>query len=432
LHANFKKMKFKLFIVSILIILNFQCINKKRDLYNSDESIIPVCYNNQWGFIKQDGDYLVYPKFQEVMTFTEGVAAVCLNEKWGYIDSTGNHIIRPVYDEVTIFSEGKAFVRGDSGEFLCINKKQDTLFTLYDAKICNVFSNGYAEVTFQEGIRYVDKSGKNTNIKTPAVSNNVKPQPKGLSLSKDKSGKYGYINEKGKYIIDPVYDAAGNFMGDLAYVKLNGKIGFINRKGDLLVEPRYEASYDDCKSVTSLMKDTLHLGVFVDNFLSNTVDGKFKGFSSNRTLENFLQNDIYRKEGSALILKSNTQLTEYAKLIMTQYNFSDNVSALNKKIEFNYEDGFNNTRDTLNVDYNNPKNVYLKGIEYMLKIEPNYADQINRIVKEFKLKLAEILTVSASRNNNEYVINGQKMKVSISVPSLNEENIILIKVDFFY
>jgi len=428
-------MKFKLFIFSVLIILNYQCSNKKGNLYNSDESLIPVCYTNQWGFIKQDGSYLVYPKFEEVMTFTEGVAAVCLNEKWGYIDSTGNYIIRPVYDEVTIFSEGKAFVMGESGEFLCINKKQDTLFTLFDAKICNVFSNGYAEITCQEGIRYVDKSGKITTIKTPAASNNVKPQPKffnGLSLSKDKSGKYGYINEKGKYIIDPIYEAAGNFMGDLAYVKLNGKIGFINRKGDFLVEPRYEASYDDCKSVTRLMKDTLHLGVFVNNFLSNTADGKFKGFSSNRTLENFLQNDIYRKEGSALILKSNTQLTEYATLIMTQYNFSDNVSALNKKIEFNYEDGFNNTRDTVNVDYNNPKNVYLKGIEYMLKIEPDYADQINRIVKEFKLKLAEVLTVSASRNNNEYVINGQKMKVSISVPSVNDENIILIKVDFFY
>lgn len=428
-------MKFKLFIVSVLVILNYQCTNKKRNLYNSDVSLIPVCYNNQWGFIKQDGEYLVYPKFEEVMTFTEGVAAVCLNEKWGYIDSTGNHIIRPVYNEVTIFSEGKAFVIGESGEFICINKKQDTLFTLNNAKICNVFSNGYAEVTFQDGIRYVDKSGKISNIKTPPLSKNVKPQPKffnGLSLSKDKSGKYGYINEKGKYIIDPVYEAAGNFMGDLAYVKLNGKIGFINPKGDLLVDPRYEASYDDCKLVTRLMKDTLHIGVLVDKFLSNTVDGKFKGFSSNRTLENFLQNDIYRKEGSALILKSNTQLTEYAKLIMTQYNFSDNVSALNKKIEFNYEDGFNNTRDTVNVDYNNPKNVYLKGIEYTLKIEPDYADQINRIVKEFKLKLAEILTVSASRNNNEYVINGQKMKVSISVPSQNYENIILIKVDFFY
>ena len=370
-------MKVKLLIISILIILNCRCINKEGEIYNSDESIIPVCINNQWGFIKQDGNYLVYPKFEEVMTFSEGTAAVCLNEKWGYIDSTGNYIIRPAYDDATVFSEGKAFVMGEAGEFLCINKNQDTLFTLHNTKICNVFNKEYAEITQQEGVRYLDKNGKITNIKIPISVKEVKPQPyyiNGVALSKDKSGKYGYINKKGKYIIDPVYEAAGDFKGDIAYVKMDGKIGFINRKGDLLIEPRYEASYDECKSVTRLIKDTLHLGDFVNNFLSNTTDGKFKGFSSNRTLESFLQNDIYKHEGSALILKSSLQLTDYAKLILTQYNFSDNVTAINKKIEFNYEDGFNDTRDTLNVDHNNPQNVYLKGIEYTLKIEEAYSD----------------------------------------------------------
>ena len=428
-------MKVKLFIISILIMLNCQCINKDGEKYNADESIIPVCINNQWGFIKQDGNYLVYPKFEEVMTFYEGVAAVCLNEKWGYIDSTGNYIIQPAYDEATVFSEGKAFVTGESGEFLCINKNQDTLFTLLDAKICNVFYKGYAEIIRQEGICYVDKNGKIINTKAPIPTKKVKPQPcyvNGLALSKDQSGKYGYINEKGKYIIDPVYEAAGDFKGDMAYVKVDGKIGFINRKGDLLVEPRYEASYNECKSVTRLMKDTLHLGDFVNNFFSNTTDGKIKGFSSNRTLESFLQNDIYKHEGSALVVKSSTKLTDYAKLILTQYNFSDNVTAINKKIEFNYEDGFNNARDTLNVDYNNPQNVYLKGVEYTLEIETAYSDQISRIAKEFKVKMAEILTVSATRNNNEYVITGQKMKATITVPSVNDDNTIHIKVDFFY
>ena len=193
-------MKVKLLIISILIILNCRCINKEGEIYNSDESIIPVCINNQWGFIKQDGNYLVYPKFEEVMTFSEGTAAVCLNEKWGYIDSTGNYIIRPAYDDATVFSEGKAFVMGEAGEFLCINKNQDTLFTLHNTKICNVFNKEYAEITQQEGVRYLDKNGKITNIKIPISVKEVKPQPyyiNGVALSKDKSGKYGYINKKG-------------------------------------------------------------------------------------------------------------------------------------------------------------------------------------------------------------------------------------------
>lgn len=51
-------------------------------------------------------------------------------------------------------------------------------------------------------------------------------------------GKYGYINEKGAYIINPMFDEARDFDGnELALVKVNGKYGYINIYGEYIIEP---------------------------------------------------------------------------------------------------------------------------------------------------------------------------------------------------
>ena len=48
-----------------------------------------------YGFIKPDGSWLVKPKFEEVYCFSEGFAKVQLNGKWGYIKSDGKWLVKP-------------------------------------------------------------------------------------------------------------------------------------------------------------------------------------------------------------------------------------------------------------------------------------------------------------------------------------------------
>lgn len=55
---------------------------------------------------------------------------------------------------------------------------------------------------------------------------------KPISIKKD--GKYGYINTKGKVIIEPAYKVANDFYGEFAAVKTeDDKYQIINRKGDV-------------------------------------------------------------------------------------------------------------------------------------------------------------------------------------------------------
>ena len=55
-----------------------------------------------------------------------------------------------------------------------------------------------------------------------------------------KDGKWGYINGEGKFVIEPRFEDAYLFSDQTAAVKENGKWGFINRAGKFLIEPKYE------------------------------------------------------------------------------------------------------------------------------------------------------------------------------------------------
>ncbi|QMU64181.1 MAG: hypothetical protein GKR88_07705 [Flavobacteriaceae bacterium] len=55
------------------------------------------------------------------------------------------------------------------------------------------------------------------------------------------NNKYGFINQKGKFIVSLQYDDAGVFYDSLARVRQNGKWGFIDLKGKIVIPLKYEA-----------------------------------------------------------------------------------------------------------------------------------------------------------------------------------------------
>ena len=58
-------------------------------------------------------------------------------------------------------------------------------------------------------------------------------------------GKWGYINKKGKIVITPQYDWPGAFKNGLAFVQMGdpktGKYGVINKSGEYVVKPQFNS-----------------------------------------------------------------------------------------------------------------------------------------------------------------------------------------------
>ena len=53
-------------------------------------------------------------------------------------------------------------------------------------------------------------------------------------------GDWGYINQEGRIMIEPRFDAAGQFSGGLAQVRNSGRLGYIDAAGEYVIEPRFQ------------------------------------------------------------------------------------------------------------------------------------------------------------------------------------------------
>lgn len=58
------------------------------------------------------------------------------------------------------------------------------------------------------------------------------------------SAQYGFINEKGKWIITPQFNAADQFSEGKARVQQNGKWGYVNKKGVLIIQPQFSQCHN--------------------------------------------------------------------------------------------------------------------------------------------------------------------------------------------
>lgn len=65
-----------------------------------------------------------------------------------------------------------------------------------------------------------------------------------LTIQRNKKGKIGLVNAKGKFVVKPKYDEIGNFEGGLAKVRIKDKYGFINEKGEAVLKVQYSIIED--------------------------------------------------------------------------------------------------------------------------------------------------------------------------------------------
>ncbi|MBN1819152.1 MAG: WG repeat-containing protein [Prolixibacteraceae bacterium] len=53
------------------------------------------------------------------------------------------------------------------------------------------------------------------------------------------NGKCGFINTDGNYIINPQFEYATRFFGDIAFISIDDKYGIIDKKGKIIVNPQF-------------------------------------------------------------------------------------------------------------------------------------------------------------------------------------------------
>jgi len=75
----------------------------------------------------------------------------------------------------------------------------------------------------------------------PIAASATMLQPSERLLPIKQNGRWGYIDKNANIVIQPQYDEAHDFIGEIAPVKIHNKWGYIDRSGRVVLSPR---SYD--------------------------------------------------------------------------------------------------------------------------------------------------------------------------------------------
>ncbi|PAB58812.1 WG repeat-containing protein [Anaeromicrobium sediminis] len=263
-----------------------------EQLNTSEQNLFPIYINDKFGYIDEDGEVVIEPKFYDFSDLTgrhnddydfhEGLSCVGIKEgeniKYGFINKKGEFAIKPIYDEARNFYNGLASVIIGSKKAF-INKKGEIVFEHEFHRVDN-FSEGLAyfedsSLDKLPNYGFIDKKGE-IKIKglqrlatitkfeedyLPLVANKFIDKngndhlgfkkdyviysnfSEGLALIK-LGDKYGYIDKTGKIVIDPQFEEGRGFSEGLAAVKMNGKWGFINKNGLLVIPNSFNYVFD--------------------------------------------------------------------------------------------------------------------------------------------------------------------------------------------
>lgn len=62
-----------------------------KDVRSYSEGLAPVKANNdRWGYINENQQWVIPPRYDEAQEFKDGKAAVRMNKRWGFINKQGD------------------------------------------------------------------------------------------------------------------------------------------------------------------------------------------------------------------------------------------------------------------------------------------------------------------------------------------------------
>lgn len=206
----------------------------------------------KFALVDNQGKVIGAPIYDQIGPFNEGVAVAEKDWQVGVIDTCGNVVIPFIYS-VDVWSEDLRCVRNG---LVVMYREADDHSGVIDLKGNVVIPFIYRNIIIgsRGTIRatdydahitvYYDCSGKKIRSNGYLFSSDSDPDAEILPFSTS-SNKYGYIAPDGTILIKPVFDAALDFEGSYALVKMNGAWHIIDRTGKIV--KRNLAKYMMCE-----------------------------------------------------------------------------------------------------------------------------------------------------------------------------------------
>ncbi len=269
-----KKFSCLLLAAAIMIPLMVSC-SDKSDKYEKtnnlfSEGLAAVKTDGKWGYVDKEGRFIIKARFDDASAFSCGLAGVAIDEKYGYINTNGEIVIDLQFDGVASFIEERARVSVDEkckyidteGSYI-----SDALFDYGDD-----FSEGLACVMVDEKYGYINLDGEMAieprYVMATAFSSGL------AGVREEEGGKCGFIDKKGKTVIDFMYDEVGPFVDGVARAVLNGTLCYIDTSGLVILTASNTSADDFHEGLARIVNEDELFGV-VDTSGKTVIDCKY-------------------------------------------------------------------------------------------------------------------------------------------------------------
>lgn len=234
------------------------------------QKLIPFKNNKLWGYINENSEVIIEPKFIKALPFNDEYAIVSIdtrfnsfNPKYGLINTSGDFVIEPHYVKIENVSNGivKAETNLDSycgNRFELLNLKGEKInhYQTFFSWI-KLLSNGYWIVEF--GISPVGKDWRNFffNIidKNGEIVENFNKFSTARIFSDFENGiiklyynnKTFFLNEQGDLLFEVLIDIKNisNNYNDLYFYLKDNMYGFIDVNNKFISDAVYEKLFEE-------------------------------------------------------------------------------------------------------------------------------------------------------------------------------------------
>ena len=240
-------------LLSGVIVLLVSCqLGRGKEVGDSPIFLFPVRNGANFQYIDKEGEIVINPQFSSATVFSNEIALVRSPGEeglWGFINEQGKYSIPATYKQATVFSEDLAWVVTENGAPKAINSKGEVKIALQDAESVHIFQEGLAafevfqkDYVHETKFGFVDKTGK-VAISPQFVS--AGDFSGGKCAVQNDSYRWGYIDRQGKTAIPFEFEHAGKFVDGQAIVFVDGKYGAIDETGKYVISPLYDGLYHD-------------------------------------------------------------------------------------------------------------------------------------------------------------------------------------------
>lgn len=195
----------------------------------------------QYGFADKHGRVIIKPQYDYISDFEHGIAYIGIGEmviddsyeyldgKLGIIDTSGIVLFAPQFDHIELYDQKIGVYR--KGTKFGYLKKSGTFLTDTAYERAELFYQNLALVKIDNKYGFIDTTA--TLVIDNTFDNGYDFQSKGVAVI-SRNGKWGIINKKGKYILEPTYDKIEPFHEDIAYYKKGELYGILNHNGEIV------------------------------------------------------------------------------------------------------------------------------------------------------------------------------------------------------